>query len=88
MKLVPTSSVLVPALLVALSPLLASPASATPAEAAPFLAEASRLLVQGSYSDAARAFGEALGKSHHPYVARAELGCRIGSVQQTGRRMS
>ena len=63
MKLVPTSLVVLPALLVALSPFLASPAVATASDAAPFLTEANRLLVQGQYSDAAKAFGEALGKS-------------------------
>lgn len=58
--LLPTHSLL-PLLLLAVSPFLAVQVDATAEEAAPFLAEANRLLGQGSYSDAAKAFGEALG---------------------------
>lgn len=58
--LLPTHSLL-PLLFLAVSPFLAVQVEATAEEAAPFLAEANRLLGQGSYSDAAKAFGEALG---------------------------
>jgi len=60
--LLPTHSLL-PLLLLAVSPFLAVQVEATAEEASPFLAEANRLLAQGYYSDAAKAFGEALGTS-------------------------